>query len=342
MEAATSSPTTKRYEAPSGLRNVETSRRASSCSVVSERVEDPLRAGAPPEQMLGQHGVEEHEGREPEGQSVDATGPKGKPPRTPRVRPHACDRDREEDLLPGLDRGQRPAAYPESVQHRHRGVVQREADHEEVQREHRPSPDRCRSDQKRDGIEQQGDGGAHAVEGSGGVGSIRLHPRAELGYGPQGNPALIAAAIAAATATSVICKRRDTDTPPSADCARPGMAIAFAPPIITLVKDEAACGGDLRKETEHMSANQPETIGQRLRRLRLERGLSQRELSAPGVSYAYISRIEAGTRQPSVKALRKLAPKLGVSTEYLETGSQMAARPSSASSSSRTPSCSCA
>src|SRR4051812_49856676 len=64
-----------------------------------------------------------------------------------------------------------------------------------------------------------------------------------------------------------------------------------------------------------------ETIGQRLRRLRLERGLSQRELSAPGVSYAYISRIEAGARRPSVKALRMLAAKLGVTAEYLETGS---------------------
>src|SRR5437879_11289946 len=42
-----------------------------------------------------------------------------------------------------------------------------------------------------------------------------------------------------------------------------------------------------------------ETIGQRLRRLRTERRFSQRELSSPGVSYAYISRIEAGTRQPS-------------------------------------------
>ena len=67
-----------------------------------------------------------------------------------------------------------------------------------------------------------------------------------------------------------------------------------------------------------------ETIGQRLKRLRLERGLSQRELSAPGVSYAYISRIEAGTRQPSVKALRRLAAKLGVSADYLETGSDLA------------------
>src|SRR5512137_3066689 len=67
-----------------------------------------------------------------------------------------------------------------------------------------------------------------------------------------------------------------------------------------------------------------ETIGQRLKRLRLDRGFSQRELSGPGVSYAYISRIEAGTRQPSVKALRMLARKLGCSPEYLETGFELA------------------
>src|SRR5438876_3791714 len=63
-----------------------------------------------------------------------------------------------------------------------------------------------------------------------------------------------------------------------------------------------------------------ESVGARLKRLRLQRGLSQRDLSSPGVSYAYISRIEAGARTPSVKALRKLAQKLGVSVEYLETG----------------------
>jgi len=63
-----------------------------------------------------------------------------------------------------------------------------------------------------------------------------------------------------------------------------------------------------------------ETIGARLKRLRLQRGFSQRDLSSPGVSYAYISRIEAGARTPSVKALRKLSQKLGVSVEYLETG----------------------
>src|SRR3954467_6887487 len=70
---------------------------------------------------------------------------------------------------------------------------------------------------------------------------------------------------------------------------------------------------------------QAESIGQRLRRLRHERGLSQRELSSPGVSYAYISRIEAGARRPSVKALRMLARKLGVTAGYLETGSEIGA-----------------
>jgi transcriptional regulator with XRE-family HTH domain len=73
----------------------------------------------------------------------------------------------------------------------------------------------------------------------------------------------------------------------------------------------------------HVSAREQEPIGVRLRRLRLERSLSQRELAGPGVSYAYISRIEAGTRRPSVKALRTLARSLGVSPEYLETGSEL-------------------
>lgn len=65
-----------------------------------------------------------------------------------------------------------------------------------------------------------------------------------------------------------------------------------------------------------------ETVAERLKRLRLERNLSQRELAVPGVSYAYISRIEAGTRSPSVKALRKLAGRLSVSADYLETGEE--------------------
>ena len=74
-------------------------------------------------------------------------------------------------------------------------------------------------------------------------------------------------------------------------------------------------------ETDHPAR---ESVGERIRRLRHERGLSQRQISGPGFSYAYISRIEAGARQPSVKALRKIAAKLGVSPEFLETGEELA------------------
>src|SRR6059058_787458 len=63
-----------------------------------------------------------------------------------------------------------------------------------------------------------------------------------------------------------------------------------------------------------------EVVGARLKRLRLQRELSQRDLSSPGVSYAYISRVESDARTPSVKALRKIANKLGVTVEHLETG----------------------
>jgi transcriptional regulator with XRE-family HTH domain len=68
-----------------------------------------------------------------------------------------------------------------------------------------------------------------------------------------------------------------------------------------------------------------ETVGERIRRLRLARGLSQRQLSGPGVSYAYVSRIENGGRNPSLKALRYIAGRLGVDPEYLETGSAVPA-----------------
>ncbi len=76
-----------------------------------------------------------------------------------------------------------------------------------------------------------------------------------------------------------------------------------------------------------MPARRTETVGKRLRRLREERGLTQRELAEPGVSYAYISRVEAGQRTPSIKALRKLAATLAVTPLYLELGTDDATCP---------------
>jgi transcriptional regulator with XRE-family HTH domain len=73
--------------------------------------------------------------------------------------------------------------------------------------------------------------------------------------------------------------------------------------------------------------NRPEeAIGERIRRLRRERGLSQRETAVKGVTAAHLSRIEAGQRRPSLGAVRALAHRLGVSVEYLERGVELSAR----------------
>lgn len=70
-----------------------------------------------------------------------------------------------------------------------------------------------------------------------------------------------------------------------------------------------------------MSASMSEeTIGQRLKRLRRERGLSHDALAIPGCSATYICFIERERRMPSVRVIRLLAERLGVSAHYLETG----------------------
>jgi transcriptional regulator with XRE-family HTH domain len=65
-----------------------------------------------------------------------------------------------------------------------------------------------------------------------------------------------------------------------------------------------------------------ETVGERIARLRQKRRLSQKALAdgLDRVTYSYISRIELGKRPPSLRALRELAPRLGVTALYLETG----------------------
>jgi transcriptional regulator with XRE-family HTH domain len=90
-------------------------------------------------------------------------------------------------------------------------------------------------------------------------------------------------------------------------------------PDLKLVRNRAICN---RPATLARCAAVPaaETIGERLRRLREERGLTQRDIAAPGVSAQYVSKVERGQRTASVKALRKLAVNLGVSWQYLETG----------------------
>lgn len=61
-----------------------------------------------------------------------------------------------------------------------------------------------------------------------------------------------------------------------------------------------------------------ETVGQVIKRLRVDKGLKMRELErATGVSQPYLSQIESTVRHPSPEVLSKIAPVLKVSKLYL-------------------------
>jgi tetratricopeptide (TPR) repeat protein len=65
----------------------------------------------------------------------------------------------------------------------------------------------------------------------------------------------------------------------------------------------------------------PADCGARLKTARLKAGLSQRQLAFSGCTAAYISRIEAGERIPSLQLLRELGRRLGVTADWLATAS---------------------
>ncbi|WP_159029092.1 helix-turn-helix domain-containing protein [Streptomyces viridochromogenes] len=65
-----------------------------------------------------------------------------------------------------------------------------------------------------------------------------------------------------------------------------------------------------------MEIRQP-AFGRQLRRIRLESGLTQSDLAGGPVSASYVSRIESGSRLPSVETLRHLAERLGLSVAEL-------------------------
>jgi transcriptional regulator with XRE-family HTH domain len=73
----------------------------------------------------------------------------------------------------------------------------------------------------------------------------------------------------------------------------------------------------------------PRAVGARLREARRRAGISQRALAFRGCTPAYISRIEAGARIPSLQLLRELGSRLGVSADYLATGGEAPSDPES-------------
>lgn len=62
----------------------------------------------------------------------------------------------------------------------------------------------------------------------------------------------------------------------------------------------------------------PETLGERIRRLRQEKGWTQRELARrAGLKPAAISKYELGIYQPSLAVLIAIADALGTTTDHL-------------------------
>jgi tetratricopeptide (TPR) repeat protein len=69
-----------------------------------------------------------------------------------------------------------------------------------------------------------------------------------------------------------------------------------------------------------------ETVGSRIRRFRIARGLTQEQLGAPRYTHAHVSTVESGRRRPSHDALEHFASKLEVTVDELETGRSPALR----------------
>jgi len=64
-----------------------------------------------------------------------------------------------------------------------------------------------------------------------------------------------------------------------------------------------------------------ETLGQRIRRLRHERGLTLQQVAGDDFTRAFLHQVETGRSQPSTRVLRLIADRLGTPIDYLVDGS---------------------
>jgi transcriptional regulator with XRE-family HTH domain len=65
---------------------------------------------------------------------------------------------------------------------------------------------------------------------------------------------------------------------------------------------------------------QDETLGERIHRVRQERGMSLAKVSGPDFSRAFLHQVEHGQSQPSTRVLRVIAGRLGTEVDYLLEG----------------------
>lgn len=68
------------------------------------------------------------------------------------------------------------------------------------------------------------------------------------------------------------------------------------------------------------AVSRDETLGQRIRRVRRDRGLSLAGVGRTDFTRAFLSQVELGHAQPSMRVLRLIASRLGTQVEYLLEG----------------------
>ncbi|HEX4211999.1 MAG TPA: helix-turn-helix transcriptional regulator [Candidatus Dormibacteraeota bacterium] len=69
-----------------------------------------------------------------------------------------------------------------------------------------------------------------------------------------------------------------------------------------------------------------DSLGQRIRRLRVERGLSLAQVADQEFSRAFLHQVEMGKSNPSIRALRHIAERLDTTSDYLLGGEDRFAR----------------
>jgi transcriptional regulator with XRE-family HTH domain len=65
-----------------------------------------------------------------------------------------------------------------------------------------------------------------------------------------------------------------------------------------------------------------ETLGQRIRRIRQQRGMSLASVGQDDFTRAFLNQVELGKARPSVRVLRVIADRLGTQVDYLLEGKQ--------------------
>src|SRR5438045_2877647 len=73
---------------------------------------------------------------------------------------------------------------------------------------------------------------------------------------------------------------------------------------------------------EERPMEEAESLGQRIKRIRNQRGMSLAKVVRDDVSRAFLNQVEMGKARPSIRVLRIIAERLGKEGEYLREGRQ--------------------